>query len=137
MKIHVNRVPEEGVNEHVTYDPAALDMEREDVKLKEPFEVDAFITRADRELVVQAKIRSPIVLCCGRCLEEFSQLINTKGIYSYTVELTDVVDITEDVRQEIILAYPMIALCKEDCKGLCPQCGKNLNNGLCEHRRIV
>ena len=45
----------------------------------------------------------------------------------------DVVDITDDVRQEIMLAYPMIPVCRPDCKGLCSVCGQNLNAGPCQH----
>ena len=40
-------------------------------------------------------------------------------------------DITDDIRGEIILEYPLRLLCKQDCKGLCPRCGKNLNEGDC------
>jgi uncharacterized protein len=35
------------------------------------------------------------------------------------------------VRESLLLALPMHPLCREDCKGLCPQCGRNLNNGPC------
>jgi DUF177 domain-containing protein len=35
------------------------------------------------------------------------------------------------IRQYLLLAVPMHPLCREDCKGLCPQCGRNLNNGGC------
>ena len=45
----------------------------------------------------------------------------------------EMVDITDDVRQEIILAYPMIPICAPGCKGLCPACGWNLNQGSCVH----
>ena len=133
MKIHVNRVPEEGLREHATYHPAALDMERDDVRLPQPFEVDAFLTKAERELVVQADIRCPLHLVCARCLEEFDSAVATKALFNYTVQSTDVVDITDDVRQEIMLAYPMFPVCRPDCKGLCSACGQNLNVGSCSH----
>jgi uncharacterized protein len=41
------------------------------------------------------------------------------------------VELDEDVRQTIEIAVPLKLLCNERCKGLCPQCGKNLNNGPC------
>jgi uncharacterized protein len=47
---------------------------------------------------------------------------------------TDVVDITDDIRQEIILAYPMIPICQQNCKGLCPVCGQNLNQEILPHK---
>ena len=61
--------------------------------------------------------------------------INTDAVFSYKAQLTDVVDITEDVRQEIILAYPMVPVCQPQCKGLCIECGQNLNLGSCPHHQ--
>jgi uncharacterized protein len=40
-------------------------------------------------------------------------------------------DVTPAVREELVLAAPRYAVCREDCKGLCPQCGKDLNAGPC------
>ena len=133
MKIYVNRVPEEGLKQHAAYDPKTLDMDRGDIHLVEPFEMDAVITKADRELVVVAAIRCPAQTICGRCLVEFTLTLTPETLFSYKIQAADVVDITEDVRQEIILAYPMVPLCRPDCKGLCAVCGQNLNERLCGH----
>ena len=133
MKIHVNRIPAEGLKDHATYDPSTMDMDREDIHADEPFEVDACITKADQELVVDADIRCALRLSCARCLEEFDSMVSVDVVFSYTVRPTDIVDITEDVRQEVILAYPMIPLCQPDCKGLCSVCGQNLNTTSCNH----
>ena len=134
MKIYVSRVPAEGLRDRATYEPAALDMDAFDVHLREPFEVDAFVTKADEELVVTAGIRASLWFSCARCLEEFSSLMTTTAVFSYTVRPSDIVDITDDVRQEVMLAYPMIPVCRPDCKGLCPACGQNLNVAACPHR---
>ena len=134
MKIQVDRIPEEGLRELATCDPAALDMEREDVHLVQPFTVEAFATLADTELVVDVDIRCPVRLSCARCLEEFDLMVTARSLFTYKVAPTDVVDITEDVRQEIILAYPMAPVCRPECKGLCASCGQNLNTGGCSHQ---
>ncbi|MBI2092784.1 MAG: DUF177 domain-containing protein [Deltaproteobacteria bacterium] len=42
------------------------------------------------------------------------------------------IDLSEIVKEQIILAQQMVNICKDDCKGLCPKCGKNLNNGACK-----
>ena len=133
MKIYVNQIPEEGMQHHTVYDPSAMDMERVDVHVREPYEVDAWITKAERELIVNAQIRCSLQFTCARCLDEFPQTIRTSGLFSYQFSPTDVVDMTEDVRQEIILAYPMIPVCRPDCKGLCSACGQNLNVAACRH----
>ena len=133
MKIHVNQVPTEGLTHHASYDPTTMDMDRFDVHLREPFTVDASVTNVDRELVVNVEIRAPLHLSCGRCLEEFTRVVTADALFSYRVQPTDVVDITEDVRQEILLAYPAIPLCQPDCKGLCSACGQDLNVSPCNH----
>ena len=133
MKITVSRIPAEGLQDHATYDPSPLDMERDDIHLREPFEVDAFITKMETELVVKADIRCPLLMTCARCLEDFSSSVTTDAIFHYKVQSADVVDITDDVRQEILLTYPMFPVCQPDCKGLCSRCGQNLNLALCSH----
>lgn len=135
MKIHVNRIPYEGLREDAQYDPKTLDVDRADVRLEDPVAVSAFITKADREVVVQAEIGGVLRLSCARCLTSFEHRLHTEAILSYAVAPADIVDITEDIRQEIILAYPMIPLCQPECKGLCPKCGQNLNVTGCPHQR--
>ena len=133
MKIHVKEVAEEGLSQRATYDPKPLDMERDDIRLNEPFEVEAFITRTERELIVKADIRCPLLMTCARCLEDFSAHIDTDAIFHYKVQPADTVDITDEVRQEIVLAYPMFPICQTTCKGLCSTCGQNLNLATCGH----
>lgn len=133
MKINVHQIPPEGLHEEASYDPAPLDMGREDIVLPAPFEVKAFIVKADPEVVVDADIRCPLRLTCARCLTEFDRTVAPHAVFSYEVPSTDVIDITEDVRQEIILAYPMIPVCRPDCRGLCRVCGQNRNERLCAH----
>jgi len=133
MKIQVSSIPEEGLKEHAVYDPAALDMEREDIRPAGPFDVDAQINLVDKELVVSAEIHCAVRMTCARCLEAFESPVSPRAIFSYSVEPGDIVDITEDVRQEIILAYPMVPVCRPECKGLCAACGQNLNERDCGH----
>ena len=40
--------------------------------------------------------------------------------------------LTDVLREQVLLAVPLRALCREDCKGLCPHCGLNLNTGSCQ-----
>lgn len=47
------------------------------------------------------------------------------------IDAQHILDLTEVVRQAILLALPIPALCRPDCAGLCPECGQNLNYGSC------
>ena len=131
MKIHVNRIPSEGRHEEARYEPKALDVDRPDLRVSEPVAVSAFITKVEDALVVEADIRSQVELACARCLVGFAAPLRATALLTYQVGPADVVDITEDVRQELLLAYPMIPLCAPGCKGLCRGCGQNLNDRSC------
>ena len=131
MKIHVSRVPFEGLREEASYDPSEMDLDRFDAHPANPIALSCFVAKADRELVVQATLRYQLEMCCSRCLETFASPVVTKSTFSYKVTPTDVVDITDDLRQEIILSYPMIPICRSSCRGLCPRCGQNRNLGAC------
>ncbi len=72
---------------------------------------------------------------CGRCLEPVEmEVVNDKIHLFYELPDEDELDITEDVRAEIMLELPVNPLCSEDCPGLCPTCGKDLNEGPCNCR---
>ncbi|HUP28016.1 MAG TPA: DUF177 domain-containing protein, partial [Chloroflexia bacterium] len=50
----------------------------------------------------------------------------------FDIDANHMMDLSEPVRQAILVALPMKPLCREDCKGLCPNCGANWNDGLCD-----
>ncbi len=82
---------------------------------------------------------------CVRCLEDFKQSLHTnfQELYTYAVEplSEDEESIPEDgfldfensISDYLFLEYPMNPLCKPDCRGLCVECGQNLNESTCEH----
>lgn len=131
MRITVSRVPEEGTTMEATYDPAALDMERDDTHLASPIHVNSFVWKQQDELFVRAVIDCELKMLCARCLMEFTTNVNKEALLTYHVAKLNWVDITDNVRQEVMLDYPMIPVCSAACKGLCPQCGQDLNQGAC------
>lgn len=85
------------------------------------------------------------MLCqCARCLKEFSRTYRLEGTAYLTEELEDednadyyllddgVADLTEIARDAVIFDFEPRLLCREDCKGLCSKCGKDLNEGPCD-----
>lgn len=85
---------------------------------------------------------------CDRCLREYDREfyneyhmfyindIRNKDLYDEDVVTVirndqDFIDISGDVREYAMLAVPMKNLCRDDCKGLCPKCGKDLNSETC------
>lgn len=85
---------------------------------------------------------------CDRCLSPFLSSLTPSYRMCYVTEGGDdsnmdpaelqvvppgfsVIDMTDDVRQTVLLSVPLKLLCSENCKGLCPHCGMNLNFGTC------
>ena len=68
---------------------------------------------------------------CGRCLEDFTAIIDKRiDIFLDEPERNEI-DISEEIHEEIALALPDNSICSEDCKGLCVVCGQNLNEKQC------
>jgi uncharacterized protein len=114
------------------------------------------LNRTNRGVLADADVATDLRLECSRCLEEVVVPIRAQITEEYypTVDLRSGVtvdrpdggagymlneahelDLTEPVRQSILLELPMKPLCRGDCAGLCPQCGKNLNEGACQCER--
>ena len=109
--------------------------------------------RTQRSILVKCSLNTEVELTCNRCLGKFRQPLKirfeeeffpTLDIQSdaplpqpeeasaFTIDEQHILDLTEPIRQYSVLAIPMKVLCKKDCSGLCPTCGKNLNEGKCD-----
>jgi uncharacterized protein len=72
-------------------------------------------------------------LRCSRCLKVFRQPLQiNQFVFHQELKGEDFVDLTENLREDIILELPQRALCRQDCQGLCPVCGRDLNEGPCK-----
>ena len=82
------------------------------------------------EILVHGKIEGEREIECARCLTLAKQPFSEEFTESYSTK-AEIIDIMLVVRQTLALTEEIRFLCKPDCKGLCPHCGKNLNTGLC------
>jgi len=111
------------------------------------------LLRTNRSILVTGRLDTTSTEVCSRCLEEFesqlplefeeeffivrdpvtgAMLEQPGDPGAFTVDEENMLDIGEAVRQYRLLAEPMKPVCREDCAGLCPQCGYNLNQGKCD-----
>ena len=111
------------------------------------------LMRTDRGILVRGTLHTEAEVTCSRCLASFGcpLVLNIAEEYFPTVDVVSgasvslpdepscftidehhVLDLTEAIRQYALLAIPMKPLCHEDCAGLCPNCGRNLNLALCD-----
>lgn len=133
MKISICNIPQSGIKVSHEYDPKDLDIGSSEIVFKKPIFVDARCCRAGDAVTVELVLKTSYEIKCARCLNIAEKELNKQLLLSYIVKPHDsFVDITQDIREEIILNYPLVSLCKEECKGLCVNCGKDLNEGSCD-----
>ncbi len=111
------------------------------------------LIRTDRGILVKGVLDTSVALTCSRCLSLFDCPLSLKIEEEYfptvdvvsgvplslpdepglfTIDKNHELDLTEAVQQYALLAIPMKPLCRQDCAGLCPVCGQNLNLGECQ-----
>jgi len=115
-------------------------------------EGEVSLVRTDRGILAKATLHTEVEVTCSRCLSLFNcrLTLNIEEEYfpiidavsgtplslpeepgCFTIDEHHTFDLTEAIRQYALLAIPMKPLCREDCAGLCPACGHNLNQGPC------
>ena len=87
---------------------------------------------AGADLIVTGKASVPLATVCARCLDDIRIMIAVKDLCFHFEKVRDLeVDLTDNVREELLLAFPSCFYCSPDCKGICPMCGANLNHASC------
>ncbi len=122
---------DDGTHEHVVAQLDAQLLELDDLEHLRPtgpLAVDLQCQLLGEELLVQGVLSLPCRCMCGRCGGEFdADFMEEHYCESFNVAGITFLDLTESVREGILLALPFYPICKEDCKGVCMHCGKNLN----------
>jgi uncharacterized protein len=119
-----------------------FDFEGDKIKSAGSCEVVGIISSDSDILILNAEIKVDLEMICSRCLDTFIYPIDIDIEERFTtnsesedeeavVVIDDVLDITEIVETTIISTLPIKRVCKEDCKGLCQECGCNLNSNTC------
>jgi uncharacterized protein len=106
------------------------------------------IARTLLSLRLRGTVATAATMACGRCLtvierplevtldEEFPLTADARPEDTEAGWVTGpgpVLDVTEVIRQQLLLAVPMVPLCRPDCRGICPVCGANRNERDCGH----
>ncbi|MBU0547752.1 MAG: DUF177 domain-containing protein [Candidatus Omnitrophica bacterium] len=133
MKILINQVVTlEGLFLEEEINPAELELETELIKFHSNLKIKAQVSRVINALIVDLNIYAVLAAACSRCLEEFEWQFNKNAQLSYPIDNSATsIDLTPEIREEVILDYPIKPLCNLNCKGLCVKCGKNKNEGGC------
>jgi uncharacterized protein len=98
------------------------------------------LTRTNRGVLARGQFSTKLEVECVRCLESFrlALIVPMEEMFAFSAAsdptyLIDEgwLDLRQPLREQIMLALPMHSVCRPDCRGLCPNCGQNLNDGPC------
>src|SRR3989338_2074718 len=133
MRVVIAETPEEGLQLAEQVDPAAWSLNTPDRAFVAPLAVSAFVQRHDDDLTVAAEAEGSMDVTCARCLATVRRPYRETWSLALELPARPWLELGDELRQEILLSVPMTALCRDDCRGLCPTCGHNLNEGVCSH----
>ena len=153
MRIEVETLNEEGRTFEHTYAPGEPVLGDDSKRLIAPTTVSVVASRRDDKVRFRGNLRTNVEALCDRCLQpltvplevDFETQYAPAGAEAVTEEVAelqaddldfavyegDSIDMDELVREQVLLTLPMRLLCREDCKGLCPTCGADLNRETC------
>lgn len=135
MILLLDQIGEAGLDLEGVLPVEALECQAEDpVRGVGPVQAALHCQIAGDELLVDGTLSVSTIMRCRRCNCEWAQRLEQVP-YHYDEALDPMpesVDLTESVREAILLVFPSYPVCREDCKGLCAQCGVNLNETQCE-----
>ena len=152
MIINVNKISEKGVsfNDIVDIDPNQLI--EEESYFAEGVNYQILFRRENNRIRAQGKIRTTISVVCVRCLEHFDFKINSRfDVLLFPIKMMeqkssalnpddleyifyeeDQIDINKILVEQVNLFLPNNPACSPRCKGICPNCGTNLNHETCK-----
>lgn len=104
-----------------------------EVKPAGPIRYRITVSLAGNSLIADGVLESELIVTCVRCAEFFKFTIRDPAFSAVHEILNkdEAIDLTPDIRESMILAFPTNPVCSQDCKGLCPSCGTNLNKKRC------
>lgn len=135
-------------------------IESGEVLLTSPVHVEITAGHEFDHVRVSGRVETGVRFSCSRCCREYDDRLSSTFVLFYTraqggeaaqdeeVELSetdlvsvvyrgDEIDLTPEIDEQIVMELPMKPLCSEECRGLCPTCGTDLNTSECSCRRVA
>ncbi|MFQ6002298.1 MAG: DUF177 domain-containing protein [Candidatus Zixiibacteriota bacterium] len=150
MKIEFRKDSEDGSQTlKLEENPETLELWAEGGSFEKPVKVDLSVSKIGAQLICRGKVKTSVRLECSRCLLLYDQPLvsnldfvvdfgespqefkSEEDNYFVADPSSGFFEVDNLIRETILLALPLKPLCSEDCKGLCPICGTDLNKSQC------
>jgi uncharacterized protein len=132
LLIEVKDIPQEGIRLSGEISEQDVGLNYDGVEAGSHLRYDLTAEVVGHELLVRGSLAITVRMACSRCLKKVEREIKVAN-FSYNIHLseTTIIDLTPNMREDIIIALPLKPLCSDACRGICPTCGKDLNEGSC------
>jgi uncharacterized protein len=167
MRVHLDEIKDSGLELMFEQPPDAFETLAEitrdgGVRFLAPLTVQVRLKPLRKMFVAEGTLRTDVELICSRCLAEFQSPLQARFLLTYVradaetapgreardLQLQpdeiglhyftgEVIDLRDAVQEEVVMAMPHQPLCRPECKGLCANCGADLNESDCGCRRKV
>ncbi len=112
-----------------------LTFQKRKIVIPDKLALQLTIYKARDSFIFTGNLTGKIIIECSRCLEPFSMEIELeieKDLSIQEIEDLENFNIMEMIKPDLFLVIPIKPLCSEECQGICPLCGKNLNEEECD-----
>ena len=133
--------------------PDSLDFKVDGMEFTDPIRLKLYVFRSGGNYICEGKVKTQFSFECSRCLIKYTRPVESEIKFVLKEEKDQIVFESEGgenlmeggrffnlnslVREGLILSLPLKPLCMENCKGLCPSCGANLNRTACKCKKEV
>ncbi len=133
MRFFVKDITDAGISRQEDIAAEKWDLDSRYLKFTGNIHLDCLARKFGNSFVVEVSVFASQRLICSRCLTEIKR--NKEYKFEIFYRIKDIkgnfLEVDNAIRERILLEYPMKILCRQDCKGLCPGCGVNLNEEQC------
>jgi len=132
MKIKVEKIKDKAIEIEEEIPASSWELDSSDITFVNSILLKSKFFRVRDEIVVETLVTTHRDVVCSRCLQQTRQIVEQSLTKTYKdSEVGECLEINDDIREDILLNFPMKALCKGDCKGACSCCGIDLNHQEC------
>jgi uncharacterized protein len=153
MFFQLNEIPDGGLHFTEIIKRDQFNIDQADCTLSRNVDVAGFLEKISNDIFFKGKIRTGLNVVCSRCLktcpsdveaevtalfvphQEGQELKSECELKTSDIDIEyyddNRIDLTQPIHDQILLALPSVNLCQPGCRGLCPNCGTNLNNEEC------
>ncbi len=132
MKIKVEKIRDKAIEIEEEIPASSWELDSSDIAFVDSIHLKCKFFRVGDEIVAETLVTTHRDVVCARCLQKTRQAVEQSFTKAYKdSEVGECLEINEDIREDILLNFPMQALCSGDCKGVCSRCGLDLNHQEC------